>query len=353
MLQFLLSSLILLCPLLAESAESALLQMETDRNPSDIHPREDTLGMRIFIHSADGRPVSGARLKIHLQAPDTPWIGSTDFPVVEDTSLLNQDLHVPGATYSFQFVPPIRGTYTLTASVEPLPGDDSFAPTQTSWQTTITESPARKKNLGILLTILVLVGGISGFIIGRGPRTSAALALLFFLWPHSPLKAHGSHQHKKAPVPPAEITPGADGGRIELELLTKEPRVGELTELMARYIDAQGQRQAAEFRLDVTQLEHERLVFSSKVHAPDGILRWQGQLFDGSPHRVTITALPLRAQGTQKEAKVERDIEVIGVEPPLRSVIKSFGLLMLVTALALTLGIMLGRYFPLQKGGLT
>ncbi len=353
MLKLLLSSLILLFPWLAVAAESALLQMETDRQPSEVHPREDTLGFRIFVHSADGRPVSGARLKIQLKAPATPWLGSTDFPVVEGTSLLNQDLEIKGASHTFKFVPPIRGTYILTASVEALPSDASFAPTQKTWQTTIHESPARKKNLLILLTILVLVGGISGFIMGRGPHPSAVIAFLFFLWPPSPLKAHGSHQHKPSPAAPAATMNDLDGGHIELELLTKEPRVGELSEIIAHYRNQQGQLQAAAFRLEVTQLEHERLVFATDITASNGVLRWQGQFFDGSPHRVSITARPLAAQGQQMIAKVERDVDVAGVEPPLRSVIKSFGLLMLVTALALTFGILLGRYFPLQKGGLT
>jgi len=51
--------------------------------------------------------------------------------------------------------------------------------------------------------------------------------------------------------------------------------------------------------------------------------------------------------------KIERDVDVTGVEPPLRSVIKSFGLLMAITALALVFGLLLGRYSPLQKGRLT
>lgn len=355
MLHFLLSLLVLFFPVVAESAgsaESALLQMEVDRNLEDIHPREHTLGFRVFIHLSDGRPVSGARLKIHLKAPDTPWLGSTDFPVVEGTSLLNQELHVKGASYFFQFVPPIRGTYTLTASVEPLPGDSSFAPTQKSWDTTISESPARKKNLTILLAILATVGGISGFIIGR-PRHSVTAVLLLLLWPHSPLKAHGSHQHTARAAPSAETITSAEGNSIDLDVLTPEPRVGELTSLMARYQNAEGQAQAARFHLEITQLEHEHIVFMTDITSPDGIMHWQGQMFDGSPHRISVTALPLAKNDQTQLVKVERDVEVSGVEPPLRSVIKSFGLLMLVTAFALIMGILIGRFFPQRKGSLT
>lgn len=353
MLQFLLSTLLILFPLLAESAEPARLQMTNDRDLTAVHPREDILGVRLDFHRADGRPVSGARLKIQLKAPDTPWLGSTDFPIVEGTTLLNQELHVTGSSHAFQFVPPIRGTYTLTASVEPLAGDSSFAPTQNSWQTTISESPARKKNLALLLTILIIIGGISGFVIGRRPRSAAIPVLLLLLWPHEPLKAHGSHQHAKPVAPPAQTLSSEEGGSIDLEILTPEPRVGELTALMARYRDQHGQAQAAQFHLEVMQLEHERLVFSTDITASDGALRWQGQFFDGSTHRVSITAVPQRSQGKIGTAKVERDVDVSGVEPPLSSIIKSFGFLMFITALALLLGILTGRFFPLEKGGFT
>jgi hypothetical protein len=322
--------------------------METDRNLEEIHPREDALGFRIFIHRGDGRPVTGARLKIQLKAPDTPWLGSTDFPVVEGTALLKQELDVKGASYSFQFVPPIRGTYTLSATVEPLPGDHSFTPTEMSWDTTIHESPARKKNLGILLAILVTVGGVSGFIIGR-PRHAMTLVLLFLLWPHSSLKAHGSHHHSAQPAPPAQTITSAEGRSIDLDVLTPEPRVGELTSLMARYRDAKGQARAAGFHLEIMQLEHAKIVFTTDITAADGLMRWQGQMFDGSPHRISVTALPLAKDDTTELVRVERDLEVTGVEPPLRSVIKSFGLLMFVTAFALVSGLILGRSLPHKR----
>jgi hypothetical protein len=349
---FLLSTLLLLFPMLAESAEPALLQLETDHLPSAVHPRTDTLGFRILIHDGEGRPVSGARLKIHLTAPDTPWIGSTDFPVVEGSSLLHQDIHVRGAIHAFQFVPPIRGTYTLTASVEPLPGDTRFAPAQNSWQTTIQESPERKNNLTILIAILVTVGGLSGFVIGRSAGASALL-LLFMFWPYQSLRAHGSHDHAKIAAPPPTTIQNTEGHRLDLDIVTPEPRVGELTEIMARYQNAEGDLQGARFHMEVKQLEHDHLVFSSDFTAPDGILHWQGQFTDGSPHRVSLTAKPLMEENPQDLVKIERDVDVTGVEPPLRSVIKSFGLLMAITALALIAGLFLGRYFPSQRGRLT
>ncbi|HET9241052.1 MAG TPA: hypothetical protein VFO10_27555 [Oligoflexus sp.] len=351
MLPFLLSTLLLLVPMLAESAEPALLQLETYQDPGTVHPRTDTLGFRVLIHARDGHPVSSARLKIHLKAPSTPWIGSTDFPVVEGSSLLNQDIHVRGAMHSFQFVPPIRGTYTLTASVEPLPGDMSFAPTQKSWQTTIQESPERKTNLAMLIAILVTVGGLSGFVLGRS-AASAAL-LLFIVLPSQTLKAHGSHEHKKIAAPPPAEVKSKEGYRLEMDVVTPEPRVGELSEIIARYQNAEGELQAALFHMEVKQLEHDHVVFSSDVSAPDGLLHWEGQFFDGSPHRVSLTAKPLMEENPGHLIRIERDVDVTGVEPPLRSVIKSFGLLMAITALALVLGLLLGRYFPQQKGRLT
>jgi hypothetical protein len=271
--------------------------------------------------------------------------------VVEGSSLLNQDIHVRGAVHSFQFVPPIRGTYTLTASVEPLPGDTSFAPAQNSWQTNIQESPERKTNLVMLIAILVIVGGLSGFVLGRTAASAALLLLL--VWPGQTLRAHGSHEHKtRATPPPAEVK-SKEGYRLDMDVVTPEPRVGELTEIIARYQNAEGEHEGALFHMEVKQMEHDHVVFSSNFTAPDGVLHWQGQFFDGSPHRVSLTAKPLLEENQKDLVKIERDVDVTGVEPPLRSVIKSFGLLMLITALALILGLLLGRYFPIQKGRLT
>jgi hypothetical protein len=280
-------------------------------------------------------------------------LASTDFPVVEGTTLLEQDLNLQGGVYAFQFVPPIRGSYTLTASVEPLPGDTSFAPTQSSWQATITESAARKKNLAILLAILVAVGGFSGFVIGRGSTSSALAALMLLVWPYSPLEAHGSHQHSKVVPAPLQAQASHEGDSIDLKILTSEARVGELTAIQADYRDAQGQLKPARFRLEVAQLEHDQLVFATDIAAASGTMNWQGQFFDGSTHRITVLAVPFPAAPGHKAARAERDLEVTGVAPPLRSVVKSLGFLLLITAAALLIGIIMGRNVSLQKGGIT
>jgi hypothetical protein len=235
--------------------------------------------------------------------------------------------------------------------VEPLPGDTSFAPAQNSLQTTIEESPERKANLARLIAILVTVGGLSGFVLGRS--AGAAALLLFALWPYQTLRAHGSHEHKKIATPPPAEVKSREGYRLDMDVVTPEPRVGELTEIIARYQNAEGEQEGALFHMEVKQLEHDHVVFSSEFTAPDGVLHWQGQFFDGSPHRVSLTAKPLLEDNQKDLVKIERDVEVNGVEPPLRSVIKSLGLLMAITALALVLGLLLGRYFPLQKGRLT
>jgi hypothetical protein len=335
------------------AAENVHLQLEWDQDPELVHPREDRLGLRIRVQRSDGSPVPAARLRIRLQAPETPWLASTDFPVVEGTTLLDHDLNLQGGVHAFQFVPPIRGSYTLSASVEPLPGGISFAPIQKSWTTTVRESADRKKNLAILLTILVVVGGISGFMIGRASRTMALAALLLMVWPPSPVKAHGSHQHSKPAPAPLQAEDTQDGDRIDLRILSSEARVGELTAIEADYRDTQGHLKPARFRLEVTQLEHDQLVFATDIAASNGSMSWQGQLFDGSTHRVTVTAAPIHAAPDQKPARAERDLEVTGVAPPLLAVVKSLGFLLLVTAAALLIGILMGRLISQQKGGLT
>ncbi|MDQ3235133.1 MAG: hypothetical protein M3Q07_25270, partial [Pseudobdellovibrionaceae bacterium] len=118
-----------------QAAAPAVLKMQTDPDAMNVHPQHDTLDFRISVHQSNGTPIPRARLHVQLQAPDTPWLASTDFPVVEGTSLLDTDVQLDQGEYKFRYVPPIRGVYTLKASVTPLPGDTSFAPAEQQWQT--------------------------------------------------------------------------------------------------------------------------------------------------------------------------------------------------------------------------
>lgn len=334
------------------AAEPALLEMQTTPNPTEAHPNQDTLSFRILMQRADGVPVSGARLRVQLLAPATPWLASTDFPVVEGTSLFDSDLQVDRGEYSFSFVPPIRGVYTLTASVTPLPGDDSFLPTQKQWQTEITESPDKKRNLALLLLVLISIGGVSGFVLGRS-RTAVLLLFSWLTgWHTTPVSAHGDHQHGTIQAPPQAVV-SDQGGTVQLQRLTPKARVGELTSLTASYRDDQGRLQPARFRLQVTQLAHAREVFTTEVAAADGILQWQGQFYDGSDHRVAVEAIPWSTTwAAGKAARAELDVAVEGVAPPTRSIVKSLGFLLAITALGIALGVFIGRFFPVQEDGL-
>lgn len=337
---------------LLHGAEPALLQMQTTPYPTEVHPQQDTLSFRILIHRSDGAPVSGARLRVRLQAPATPWLASTDFPVVEGTALIDSDLQIDRGEYSFRIVPPIRGVYTLTASVTPLPGDNSFLPTQKQWQTEITESPHKKRNLALLLFILIGIGSVSGFVLGRNRAAVLFLISLLTGWHTTPVSAHGDHQHSSAKAPPQKVV-SDQGGTVQLQLLTPKPRVGELASLTARYADDQGRLQPARFRLQVIQLEHAREVFTTEVAAADGILQWQGQFYDGSDHRVAVEAVPWsETWAAGNVARAELDVAVEGVAPPTRSIVKSLGFLLAITALGLALGVCIGRFFPVKEDGL-
>lgn len=335
------------------AAEPALLQIQTTPGPTEVHPNKDTLSFRILMQKADGVPVSGARLRVQLLAPATPWLASTDFPIVEGTVLFESDLQLDRGEYSFSFVPPIRGVYTLTASLTPLPGDDSFLSTQKQWQTEITESPYKKRNLALLLLILISIGSISGFVLGRH-RAAALLLLTWFTgWHTTPVSAHGDHQHAVIQAPSQAVS-SDQGGMVQLQLLTPQPRVGELASLIARFTDDQGRLQPARFRLQVTQLGYAREVFTTEVAAANGILQWHGQLYDGSDHRLAVQAIPWSATwAAGKAARAELDVAVEGVAPPTRSIVKSLGFLLAITALGIALGVFIGRFLPMKEDGLT
>lgn len=332
------------------AAEPAIMQLHADRDLSTVHPQHDRVGLRLQINRPDGSPISGARLHVLLQAPETPWLASTDFPIVEGSQLMDAQVEIDGSEFTFAIVPPIRGVYKLQVAIEPLPGDSSFSSSQQTFETSISENPKKQRNLAVLLTILVVVGGISGFVLGRSEsRAPVAIALLLLLaagFRMPDAAAHGdehSNSHQEA-LQPLATEADATGHHIDLQMLTREPRVGELASLRARFRRSDGTAEPARFRLSFTQLEHNIEVFSTEVSAPDGILNWRGQFYDGSNHRVDVEAVPLdRDLKSVAPARATQEIAVEAIAPPARAVAKSLGFLLGVTALAMVLGFALGR----------
>ncbi|MEM8677615.1 MAG: hypothetical protein AAGF83_27705 [Cyanobacteria bacterium P01_G01_bin.67] len=72
-------------------------------------------------------------------------------------------------------------------------------------------------------------------------------------------------------------------------------------------------------RIESVALESDALMFADQGTLDNaGQLIWQEQFFDGSPHRVTATVIPVEnSSGEFRSLQVSQSIEVEGIAPPL------------------------------------
>lgn len=114
---------------------------------------------------ATGHLIENAR--IHLQIltpPKTPWL-TTDFPIVEGTTLLEMEAPAPRGELQFEQMLPIRGTYRFIVKVMPLT-PNAFTPFQQTLNLSVSENKAKFQNFVILVVILLATGLVGGWIIG-------------------------------------------------------------------------------------------------------------------------------------------------------------------------------------------
>ncbi len=131
-----------------------------------IHPQEP---VQLSLQALDGarQPLKNAQIHLQLRTPSaTPWF-TTDFPIVEDTTLLDMKAVAPTGKLEWQQMLPIRGTYKLQVEVTPTT-PNSFAPLQQTLTLDVPESWVKYRNLGILMAILLAAGLVGGWVIGSG-----------------------------------------------------------------------------------------------------------------------------------------------------------------------------------------
>lgn len=332
-----------LCIGLAFSAPASPLTFQSESDLRKVRPSHDTVRIAIKAQSAEAEHFEKLHVKL-LAPPSRAWI-STDFPVVEGTVLFDAAVPLEKGAFDLSFVPPIRGAYRLEAT--PLAADGRAAATET-WSFTIKEDAARVRNLSVFLLILALISAICGYAIGASERKKAqlllqALALMLLLGsaPHS-ASAHGSHAAPTAPVPRETLANSSEGLKLDLRLATEQPRVGQLTEITGSLVDAAQQPVPARFQLSFTQIEHGLRVVSTELVSHEGTFRVQSQLYDGSPHKLEVTATPIDASSAPVQSSLLVDVEA--VSPPPLAIGKSFSLLLVFAALSMLAGFYWGRY---------
>jgi len=139
--------------------------------PFEAESERYTPPAKLMLQAFDaaGQPLANA--KIHLKIltpPKTPWL-TTDFPIVEGTTLLELDAIAPQGKVQLQPMLPIRGTYQLQAEIKPQVAN-AFTPFQNTLMLSLPENQVKYQNFAILVAVLLAVGLSGGWIIGGQQR---------------------------------------------------------------------------------------------------------------------------------------------------------------------------------------
>jgi len=317
---------------------------------------------------ASGQPLENANIQLQiLTPPKTPWF-TTDFPIVEGTTLLEMSATAPKGELQVQQTFPIRGTYQLLAKVTPQTAS-SFAPFEQTLTLSISENWVKYQNFAILVAILLAVGFGGGWLIGGRQPTQlgeiapqpvrlllsgaigvAIVALLFVNISaeiaQSEMSMPMSQMTKAAPLADHSNQMQSQGLEVRLSGDTSAT-VGRLAQFRVGAIDTKTNQPVKDvvLTLKATQLENNWVAFAYQG-APNatGQLTWQQQFFDGAPHKIEVEVAPA-PNSTRKfqPFTVAQTIDVEGVAPPLLIRLISLSYLVGVVGIGLVLGLTLQR----------
>ncbi len=371
------SSLFLSLPAIAQP------QIKITTNPplDQTIPSHQAVDFSVNLSDEAGKPLPNAKIQLKvLTPPKTPWF-TTDFPIVEGTTLLELPINAQKGQAKFQLMPPIRGQYQVQLNVQPQV-TGAFAPFTETASFRVSENPQKYQNLAILLAALMLLGGGSGWLIGgnqqledgeiapqpvrmilSGAMVVAISALLYVAVTaeiaeahhghHEMSLMHGMHEtHDNTDVIPSlvELQPHPDDLAISLKDRSIAI-VGQAIPMEMKVTDAVTQKPVNDIQFEVTTrlLEHDKSVlkFKATPNRP-GQLSWKQQFFDGSRHQVSVRVSPLPGAKRQfSPFEVSKDIDVEAVAPPLFVRLVSLGYFTSVFAIGMVLGFGLRRRLQL------
>lgn len=354
----------LLAGFVQPAVAAPMLKLQTEPALDRVVPFQDVVKLTLEAVQEDGQPLENVRLQVQVDTPAaTPWL-TTDFPIVEGTTLLDLTTIAPQGRFQFEQVLPIRGAYSLQVEVSPqVPG--TFEPFQETLTFSVPENPEKYRNLAILLAVLLGAGFTGGWVIGErqdlepgevapqrvrlllsGAIVVAIVALLLINISAELAGAHADHgADSNLSKAPSRYTDQA----IEAELVGGNAIVGQLLPLSVQLSDPATQRPVTDAVLQIHTIavETNTLVSTFEV-LPDqqGQFSWQQQFFDGAPHQVLVEVLPQANSGRQFEPfEVAEIIEVQAVEPPVA--VRLISLVYLTGVLTLGFG---GGFWLRQQG---
>jgi hypothetical protein len=318
--------------------------------------------LKLQALDTQGMPLQNAKVHLRiLTPPPTPWF-TTDFPMVEGTTLLDIEANALNGELQVQQAFPIRGKYRLQVAVNPTV-TGAFSPFEQTLMLAVPENPLKYFYFLVSLGVLLAIGLVGGWVIGgrqqiqpgeiapqrvrlllSGVTLVAIAALLFFNISGELFHHHGEMAEK------ASASPGfmeSQGLKLDITGDTSAT-VGQLASFQAKLTNSQTHKPVTDavFSIKSVQLENNWVAFAHQGSPnAQGILTWQEQFFDGAPHKIEVQVSPSSTakkpfqpfQGTQ-------DVDVEGVEPPALARIVGLVYFTGVVALGLLLGLWLQHH---------
>ncbi len=318
-------------------ASQTAIQFQTNPPLSQVVPATEPTQLTVQALDANQEPLANANIQLRLLTPaKTPWFTS-DFPIVEGTTLLELSAIAPSGRLQFEQTLPIRGTYRAEVSVTPQ-SVGAFEPFEQVITFSVPENLLKYRNLAILVAILLLTGLGSGWVLG-GNQTlqpgeiapqpvrmllsgTIVLAIVVLLTINISAEMAESHADGTVTQLPlvAPATQQVQGVQVQLSGET-HATVGQPTTQTVKITDAATgvPITGVGVKLQVVGLEHNEPVFTFEGQPnQSGELSWQQQLFDGAPHQVTATVSSTASSPRQFfPIQVAHQVEVEGIAPPL------------------------------------
>ncbi len=309
---------------------------------------------------SNGKLLTDAKLALTILTPAKNSWFTTDFPIVEGTKLLQVESLAPQGKAKFRQILPIRGKYELLVKVSSAKAD-SFTAFEEKLSIDVGENWLKYRNFAILALVLVIIGAIGGFVIGKPQKLNfgeiapssvrmllsgvimVAIAALLYINVSAELaQSHMSMamSHPTETVPATKQSAKLEDRGLLVELAGDEQAtVGIPANLEVVVTDSKAKQpvEGAIIKIKGTALEGGEMPFAYEgVTDSQGKYQWQQQFFDGAPHQ--LEAEVLVSGSSSQSVKVAREIEVEGVAPPLMTRLIVLGYLTLLVVLGFLVG---------------
>lgn len=350
-------------PPLSYAQDAALTAtLETSPPAGEIRPDLDYVNVKLNV-SLNGEPLSYGHLQVTVAAPPRDSILSTDFPIVEGTPLLVLASDLKAGAWAFDYLFPIRGTYTFDLKVSPVPGGPTFPVTTVRRTLQLSENPAEVRNGWMLAAGLFILGGVGGVVFARsaaareGLHQTALIGLVvlggLLLPGQIGVSRAADHTHApnmpKSDAPETHIVEGEGGWTLSVRTTPPQGIVGKLVRFdidLSQKGGIPSDADSAEIAMVMHHVEDDKAVFETAVYTRQGHASEQFQFFDGAPHTVTVTAKPGGAVDVNP-LQVHFDMDVEGIHPPTAIKVRTIALLLGV----MVVGMAAGFFLPSRREG--